>query len=511
LDYFKQEKSMANRLKMDKVQTIHTLKKQGWSNRRIARELAIHRTTVAEYLKSKPTKVPTGSEGQIDETESSSRSACESHRDVIIEKLQQRLSAQRIFQDLVEEFDFAHSYDSVKRYVRSLRGSSDAPFRRMECDPGQEAQVDFGQGARIIAQDGKRRRRPHVLRVVLSHSRKGYSEVVDRQTTENFIRCLENAFWHFGGVPKTLVIDNLRAAVTKADWFDPELNPKVRSFAEHYGTVFLPTRVRMPRHKGKVERGVDYVQENALKGRAFTSLTQQNEHLWHWESSVADTRIHGTTRQQVGKAFHEHEKNALIPLTLERFPFFHEEERTVHSDGHVTIEKAFYSAPPEYLRKTVWARWDSRLVRLFNNRMQQIALHARKAPGGWSTQNCHLLEKKISGVERNATWWLAKVSHIGPKTRDWAAAMISARGVAGIRVLMGLKQLADKHQNAAVESACETALSYGAYRLQTIRELIKRRAPAQQQFDFLEEHPVIRPLVTYTEFVQAAIRKEQIR
>src|SRR5271168_3074072 len=114
----------------------------------------------------------------------------------------------------------------------------------MEVEPGAEAQVDFGQGAWVIV-DGKRKR-PHLFRVVLSHSRKGYSEVVWRQTTESFIRCLENSFRHFGGVPRTLVIDNLRAAVTRADWFDPELCPKVRSFAEHYGIAILPTKPYTP-------------------------------------------------------------------------------------------------------------------------------------------------------------------------------------------------------------------------------------------------------------------------
>jgi transposase len=123
----------------------------------------------------------------------------------------------------------------------------------------------------VIQPDGKRRR-THVFRIVLSHSRKAYSEAVYRQTTEDFIRCMENAFHHFGGAPQTLVIDNLKAAVTKADWFDPELNPKIQSFCAHYDTVILPTRPRTPRHKGKIERGVDYVQDNALKRRTFTSL-----------------------------------------------------------------------------------------------------------------------------------------------------------------------------------------------------------------------------------------------
>ena len=115
------------------------------------------------------------------------------------------LSAQRIYQDLVCEHAFAGSYQAVKRFVRHLRETQPIPFVRMEVEPGAEAQVGFGQGAWVVV-DGKRKR-PHLFLVVLSHSRKGYSEVVWRQTTENFIRCLENSFRHFGGVPRTLVID----------------------------------------------------------------------------------------------------------------------------------------------------------------------------------------------------------------------------------------------------------------------------------------------------------------
>ncbi len=138
--------------------------------------------------------------------------------------LDANLSAQRIYQDLVSEHRFAGSYDSVKRFVRQLDAVNPLPFRRMETEPGQEAQVDFGQGAWVV-QDGHRRR-PHVLRVVLSHSRKGYTEAFWRQTTENFVRGLENALRHFGGVVATLVIDNLRAAVKKVDWFEPSSIPR---------------------------------------------------------------------------------------------------------------------------------------------------------------------------------------------------------------------------------------------------------------------------------------------
>ena len=221
------------------------------------------------------------------------------------------------------------------------------PSGGLNVSPATKAQVDFGTGTPVITPDGNRRR-THVFRIVLSHSRKAYSEAVYRQTTDEFLRCIESAFRHFGGAPRRLVLDNLKAAVTKADWFDPELNPKVRSFGEHYGVLFWPTRPRTPRHKGKVEKGIDYVQSNALKARHFTSLEAQNAFLLDWELTVADTRIHGTTRRQVGTHFAEMERAALVPLPSTPFPSFHEGRRTVHRDGHIEVKCAFYAVPPEY-------------------------------------------------------------------------------------------------------------------------------------------------------------------
>ena len=299
---------------------------------------------------------------------------------------------------------------------------------------------------------------------MLSHSRKAYSEVVYRQTTDDFLRCLENAFRHFGGAPRRLVLDNLRAAVKKADWFDPELNPKVRSFGEHYGLVFWPTRPYTPRHKGKVEKGVGYVQDNALKGRAFSSLEEQNLFLLEWERTVADTRIHGTTRRQVGKHFADVEREALLPLPLEPFPSYHEARRMVHRDGHVEVERAYYAVPPEYLAREVWVRWDGRMVRIFNERMQQIAVHAKHEPGRFSTPPEYIAAEKISGVERGAAWLSGQGRRpAGPAQHPWAKAMIEARGVEGVRVLQGLLSLAGRHPVSAIERACELALGYGAY------------------------------------------------
>src|SRR5690348_17349930 len=215
-------------------------------------------------------------------------------------KWAERLSAQRSWMDLRSYHSFSGSYDRVKLSVRRLGAATPHPFRPSARTAGHAAQVDDRTGALIVDGEGKRRK-SYVFRVVVSHSRKGYSEATFTQTTEDFIRCLEDAFASFGGVPKTLVIDNLKAAVAHPDWFDPVLTPKVQSICQHYGTVILPTKPYMPRHKGKVESGVKYVKNNGLKGRTFTDVEDENRFLLDWEENVADRRIHGTTKRQVAK------------------------------------------------------------------------------------------------------------------------------------------------------------------------------------------------------------------
>lgn len=434
-------------------------------------------------------------------------SDCGRHHVAIMAGLDQGLSAARLHQDLVRDHGpHAPSYYSVRRYVRRLRCASPVPMRRMECAAGHEAQVDFGSGAPVRQAAGGKRR-THVLRIVLSHSRKAYSEAVYRQTTDEFLRCLENAFWHFGGAPGTLVLDNLRAAVSRADWFDPEINPKVQSFCAHYGIVPLPTKPRTPRHKGKVERGIAYVKGNGLQGRVFDSLEEQNRHLLEWECSVADTRIHGTTKRQVQQMFQQAEKPALRPLPVEgRFPCFQEGQRVVNRDGHVEVAKAYYSAPPEYLGRRVWVRWDAHLVRLFDARMRPIATHARHEEGRFSTQDRHIVAQKINSIERGTGYLLRRAERIGTGAGRWARAMLQSRGVAGVRVLQGLISLANRHPGSRIDRACVVALSHQAFRLRTIRNLLQRQADhqqVQQPLDerFIDEHPIIRSLADYSQLV----------
>jgi transposase len=497
---------MANVLPMNQQHAIATLAKQGWSIRRIARELKIHRRTVKQYLPppetdSKCTTISTAGNDPnciISTTGKMGRKCCcAPHAKLIEEKFEQGLSAQRIFQDLKVEAQFAGSYESIKRFVRRLRQTDPQRVWRIEVAAGEEVQVDFGAGLPVPGPEG-RLRKTWIFRIVLSHSRKGYSEAVFRQDTETFIRCLENAFHYFGGAARAINLDNLKAAVLKFDFADPELNPKLAAFAQHYGIIIVPCRPRTPEHKGKVENSVKYVKHNALAGRRFDSLAEQNRHLANWEASVADQRIHGTTKRQIAQLFAEERKH-LLPLPATLFPAFQEAPRTVHRDSYVEVAKSYYAVPPEYIGQPVWARWDGREVRIFNRRWEQLCLHRRLQPGQFS---------KVLGIgggagtlQANLDYWLKRASELGSDCARWSQALAEQRGFEAIRSLMGLVSLSDKHSFRSLNAACAKASAKGAGRLRDVRALLDS-CEIQGQLEFAREHPLIRPLSEYGIFIK---------
>lgn len=150
-------------------------------------------------------------------------------------------------------------------------------------------------------------------------------------------------------------------------------------------------------------------------------------------------------------------------------------------------------------------------MRLFNNRQEQLAVHVKREAGQFSTHASHLADEKIATVERGAEWLLRKARCIGPHSGQWAEAVIQQRGVAGLRVLQGLLTLTKKHSAKTIESACEIAISYGVYKLANVRRLIDRRAPKQEQLEFIEDHPIVRNMEVYGELVRDAFNRQQQR
>jgi hypothetical protein len=346
-----------------------------------------------------------------------------------------------------------------------------------------------------------KKRRTHILRVVLSFSRKGYSEAVLSQNTETFLRSLENAFRHFGGVPSVLNVDNLKAAVLRADWFDPEINPKFEAFCRHYGTSVMPCRPYTPQHKGKVERGICHVKNSALKGNDFESLSAENAHLAHWEKTVADTRIHGTTKRQVAEHFAQ-ERPFLQALPASLFPVFEEARRKVGRDSFVEVARAYYEVPAEHIGNEVWVRWDLRMVRILNQRSEPICSHRRLEPGTFSrTLGCAGMASTITAA---IEYWTNRSALLSPACGLWAQNLIHKRGHTALRAIMGLCGLSKKHPAAAIDHACREAQKNGRTRLRDIQALLKNPSlvtQTQLPLQHANPSPILRDLRHYSAFI----------
>ncbi len=415
------------------------------------------------------------------------------YRTLITEKLDAGLTVQRIWQDLVEEVGYAASYESVKRFVRTLEHRRRAVGVFLSA-PGEEGQVDFFRGAPTLDVSTGQWKRPWVFRMTLCHSRHGYEEAVWDQRLETFLRLHERAFRDFGGVPRVVRHDNLKAGVSRACCFDPDTQRVYAAFAEHWGFTSLPIQPRRPQENGKQERSGGYMKSNALKGRRFESLDAHNACLRHWNRTIARLRIHGTTRRQVWTHFLEVERPALQPLAAESFAYFKSGERTVHPDGHIEVDGAFYPMPLPLLGHVVRADWDAHLVRVFQGdalvSVQAIVASGQYAPapgqraGDATTRQQAFVDRLLGRCER-----------VGPELRDWAHAAFEARGVRAIRLIQGVVGLTRRVPRERVLHAAAVALQHQRFRY---KDLVRLATPVPTAAPALRQHdPSIRPITHY--------------
>jgi hypothetical protein len=194
-------------------------------------------------------------------------------------------------------------------------------------------------------------------------------------------------------------------------------------------------------------------------------------------------------------------------LPRERFPFYEEGQRHVSRDGHIEVKRSFYSVPPEYLGCDVWVRWNEQVVRILNHRFEQIAVHCRQQPGKFSTRHEHLASEKINSVERGAEHLLKKIRLLGTHAARWAEATLEEHGVRGMRILQGLLALSRKYEAGAIDDACDRAWRSRGFRYRIVKHLLERRVATQKTLEFLDAHPLIRPISDYAEFVRHAIQK----
>lgn len=517
---------MPNYLQMSKQQQVVALLDLGWTYRRIEAETGVRRETVSRYDRARrgnaaktfpgsalPAVPDSPGETAADDPNAAKtfagspanpaktfpgsdprrRFAAAVYRATITEKLDAGLSLQRVWQDLVEEYGYGASYESVKRFVRTL-----VPARRaagvFHCAPGAEAQIDFFQGAPTLEPATGEWRRPWVFRMTLGHSRHGYEEAVWDQKLETFLRLHERAFRDLGGVALVIRHDNLKAAVVRACFYDPDSHEVYLAFAAHWGFTPLPTQPRHPQENGKQERSGGYVKDNALKGRRFDSLAAQNAFLQHWNRTIARLRIHGTTRRQVWTHFVETEQRALQPLAATAFPIFTSGARTVHADGHVEVDGSFYPVPLALLGQGVRVQWDARLVRVFH-RDTLVAVHAKVAAGLFAPRagEAEASTRQQAYVDR----LLGQCARVGPALRQWADAAITARGVRAIRLIQGVLSLTRRHPRERVLHAVAQAHTHQLFRYRLVRRLVEA-APPTAAPPLVADDPAIRPMTQYT-------------
>jgi len=407
-------------------------------------------------------------------------------------------NAKAIWQDLVDGYGFTGAYQSVKRFIRKLRGSQ-APEARVviETAAGEECQVDYGEGPMVRYPPTGKYRRTRMFVMTLGYSRKSVRLLVFHSSSRIWAELHEKAFRRLTGVTRVVVLDNLREGVLAPDIYDPALNPLYRDVLQHYGAVGLPCRVGDPDRKGKVESGVAHAQKTPLKGQRFESLELAQTYLDHWEERWADTRIHGTTKRQVAAMFAE-ERPLLLPLPIEPFRYYQYGERTVHLDGCVEVEAAYYGAPPGWIGRQVQVQWDSLHVRLLNPQTGELLReHLRQARGKHRIKE----EDRPKKTPLGTVALLNRADKAGSQIGVLCRAMHGEQDQAAVRRILGVLSLAKKYGATRVDDACAAAVEIGAANpYHFVRRYLERNP--QLPLSLRQVDPLIRQLTLYRDLIQ---------
>ena len=530
---------MSNVLNEEKKKQVIALGQLGWALRRIEKATGVRRETAAGYLKAagipvgqpggwgrrkppplsrpanevttdpaaaKPAngiEVTTGSDDPKPSSPNPTASTSEPYRELIERALSLGRNAMSVWQELVDQHGFTGSYESVKRYARKLRGAqSPEACGIIETAPGEESQVDYGTGPMVRnAQTGKYRR-TRLFVLTLGFSRKCVRLLCFHSSTRTWAEMHEQAFRRLGGTTRVVIPDNLKEGVLTPDIYDPALNPLYRDVLGHYGVVAMPCRVRDPDRKGKVESGVGHAQKTPLKAQRFESLEASQLYLYRWEERWADTRIHGTTKRQVAAMFAE-EKPSLKPLPLEPFRYYQYGERTVHLDGCVEVEAAYYSAPPGWITRIVQVQWDSLHVRLLDPRTGQLLReHLRQAR----------VRRRIEDADRpkrtplGTVQLLERAARSGPHIGQFSKALYELQAEAAVRRILGILSFSKKYGVARVDDACAAALELEVYDYGFVRRYLERNS--QPPISLRQVDPLIRQLNLYRDLIEQRTQQD---
>lgn len=478
------------------------------SERSIARDLEISRPTVHKYkikaevegFLDKGRRLPGGEEiaESLGPAPRPPRvpSTVEGYRQVVQKYLDQGLEMTAILQRLREDHGYQGSYSSVRRFVQHLQPGEPESYVRVHCEPGEEMQVDFGSVGQMYDPVTGKMRKAYVFVATLGYSRHQYAEIVFDQKVNTWIGLHRRALAFFGGVPRRVVMDNLKAAVVKALVLDPLLGEAYRKLAQHYHFLISPNRPRTPRHKGKVENGVNYVKRNFFAGQEFVDIDTANLRLKAWVMETAGVREHGTTHQAPLKVFGEVERAALQALPAEPFDLCDIRLAKVHSDCHIVVENSYYSVPYRWVGNQVEVHIHERVVEIYAGQ-ELVRTHRRAArKGQWRTEMEDYPPYKAQYLLKTPQYCLQAARRIGPNTSQVAEQLLSDRPLDRLRSVQAILALADSVGPTRLEAACGRALYFGDPHYRRIKDILNAAldreplpdpvvpAPKQQVFAF---------------------------
>ena len=389
--------------KLEDVVTIHSLKRQGLSQRRIARKLGIHRQTVKKYL-DHPEKVQNGDHGRP------RGSKLDPYGKMIEDWIESdgEYTAVWIYDRLVP-LGFTGSYEIVKRKVHAIKEQKHRiAYLRFETEPGYQAQVDFGE-FQVDRPDG-RVDKYYSFSMILGYSRKPYGELIRHCNLPTFLDCHIRAFEYLGGVPGEVLYDRMRNVFIGKVAGKTRFNPTLQGFALHYGFTPVVAPAYAAWVKGKVERPYHFIREGFWRGYSFTNLARANQDLLSW-LKMKDERVHGTTHEKVSARF-EREHPFLQARPPQAFDTSYRIYRKAQKDCTVRFEGNLYVVPHTLVGRNLLLRVKDTQMRIFaDDRL--IVTYAIPTGKGQLVQDPHFYAALRQDREMNNRKYQAGKTHKG--------------------------------------------------------------------------------------------------
>ena len=455
---------------VDMHYTIKTLLAQGKSHRSIAEALGISRGTVkrtAERLAAL--------KGEVKQPALIRSFKVDAYAALVKGWVEdQGLGARHIWQLLKERGVTDVSESAVRRYLERFHHSSGEVYIPLLAAPGEEAQVDFGYFG-YFEKDGKRVK-VWVFCMVLSHSRYAYYREVTDQSIPTFLRCHMEAWQYFGGVPLTTKIDNPKAGVLQADFYEPTIQHQYAQMLAHYGSAPITARVRRGQDKGKVEAGIKYVKNSFLNVLPHRDYQRMSGDLARWNSSTCNKRVHGTTRKVPADVFIQAEKPALLPMPPTRYEITDIAHRKVGSLGHIYFGYNYYSVPHTLTGQSLRTESNGRILRIFNEQESisagPVAVHSiASGKGQFVTLDAH---KPPGKRAKSDEVYLVLIGDAGEAALALTEAMRIQRPHHWKGMARGILQLVHRYDRETVNAACARALAYKAYAYLSVKRICEQ-------------------------------------